>query len=235
MATKTHGGLVSFQVIPLNIRIQNAVLSYATYLKNLIWPMDLAVFYPHPKDTISTAALGVSALLILIITVWVIRTGKNHPYFPIGWFWYLGTMVPVTGIFQSGMQAMADRFAYLPFIGLYIMFSWGTCSLISKIKLKFHNGIYVGMILTVIPVLMVLTHNQLSLWRNSESLYTHTLQVTQNNYIIHYAMGDLMAQKGRLAEAKDHFVKAMQMEPYTGPQKRDNMLRCAPDQKGGAN
>lgn len=213
MAQKSHGGLVSFQVIPLNYRLENAVLSYAMYLKKLIWPMDLAVFYPHPMDTISITTLITAAIFLSAVTILVIVAGKAHSYLLVGWFWYLGTMIPVSGISQSGMQAMADRFAYVPFIGLYIMFAWGTSFLTSKIKLKFHDGIYVGIMLTVAPILMVLTHNQLSFWRNSETLYTHTLQVTRNNYIMHYAMGDLMVQKGRLAEAKNHFVKAMRIEP----------------------
>jgi Tfp pilus assembly protein PilF len=213
MAQRSHGGLASFQVIPLNIRIENAILSYAMYLKKLFWPIDLAVFYPHPMDTISNTALGISVLLLLGITVWIIKVGKKYPYLPVGWFWYLGTMIPVTGISQSGMQAMADRFAYIPFIGLYIILCWGTFSLINRLSPKYNYYAYIGLIIITISVLMALTRSQLDLWRDSETLYAHTLKVTQNNYIMHYAMGDIFAKKANLQEAKNQFHKAVQIEP----------------------
>lgn len=213
MAPMAHGGLVSLQTLPLDVRIENAILSYAMYLKKLFWPIDLAVFYPHPMDTISITAVGLSVLLLSGITVWVFTVGKKHPYLPVGWFWYLGTMIPVTGISQSGMQAMADRFAYVPFIGLYIMLCWGIFSLTNRLKPKYNYYAYIGIFIIIISVFMALTRNQLDLWRDSETLYTHTLKVTQNNYIMHYAMGDIFAKKGNLREAKNHFHKAARIEP----------------------
>lgn len=213
MAQKSHGGLVSFQVIPLNFRLENAVLSYAKYIKKLFWPVDLAVFYPHPMDTISIIALVIAALLLFGITILVIAAGKTHPYLPVGWFWYLGTMVPVSGISQSGMQAMADRFAYIPFIGLYILFSWGLFVILKKINENFNHYVFICIIIGVSSIFMGLTSRQLGFWRDSETLYAHTLKLTQNNYMMHYAMGDIYAKKGDLPAAKRHFHEAVQIEP----------------------
>jgi len=119
------GVLYNLLQFPLAIRLENALVSYVTYLGKTFWPVDLAVFYPHPLHTLPLWKSVGAAGLLLAISVAVLRLGKRHPYLPVGWFWYLGTLIPVIGLVQVGVQAMADRYTYIPLIGIFIMVAWG--------------------------------------------------------------------------------------------------------------
>ena len=122
---KNTGAMVGIQEFPLASRITNAVMSYVGYIGKMIWPVNLAVFYPYPENMPPAWRIFAAAVLLLIITIAVIRLGGKYKYLPVGWFWYLGTLVPVIGIVQVGLQSMADRYTYVPLIGLFIIVAWG--------------------------------------------------------------------------------------------------------------
>ena len=128
------GVLYNLPQFPLAVRLENALVSYVAYLGKTFWPLNLAVFYPHPLHTLPLwKAVGAGGLLLAVSTA-VLRLGKRHPYLPVGWFWYLGTLIPVIGLIQVGVQAMADRYTYIPLIGIFIMVAWGGWDLTRRIN-----------------------------------------------------------------------------------------------------
>jgi len=132
IAQKSGGAVMWTDSLPLNFRIPNALVSYLTYIGKMFWPSRLAVFYPHPRGTVSIWLAVVVALLLLALSIWVIRSARSRRYLLVGWLWYLGTLVPVVGLVQAGGQARADRYMYLPMIGLLIIITWGLCELAAK-------------------------------------------------------------------------------------------------------
>ncbi len=210
LAARSAGAVPSIEALPLGIRIGNAFISYIAYMGKMIWPINLAVFYPYPRGLILWQVMG-SVFLMIAITLVVIWRAKRTPYLATGWLWYIGTLVPVIGIVQAGTQAMADRYTYIPLIGLFIMVAWCFPSLIknSEIKKKvlFPAGI------AVLAIMSVLTWQQCSNWKNAITLYKHTLQVTKNNSMIHNNLGWYLFAEGRIEEAIDNYNKALQITP----------------------
>jgi tetratricopeptide (TPR) repeat protein len=203
--------LSSFESLPLIVRIENAAVSYVEYILKMIWPNPLAVLYPYSM-TLPIWKVVCTALLLLAITIVITLARKNHPYLIVGWLWYLITLLPVIGLFQAGIQSMADRFMYMPMIGLLIMAIYG----ISEMGRKWP---YIKLTLTVLGVLLiitltVLTREQVKFWRNSETLFRHTLKVTKNNYFIHNYLGAALAAQGKDQEALIHFDRSLEILPY---------------------
>ena len=207
-AAKSVGTIASLNILPLNKRISNAIVSYALYLKKLFWPIDLAVFYPHLD--LSLWQVSVAALFLLIITIIVCKYFHKYPYLPVGWFWYLGTLVPVIGIVQVGGQAMADRYAYLPFIGLFIIVTWGAADIFKKrISIKI-----IAMISAlIILALTVVAHCQVKYWRDTFTLFSHTLNVTKNNFIAHNGMASELLKQDKIEEAITHYNVMLILDP----------------------
>ncbi len=204
------GAVTSLNSLSLNERIANAVLSYSKYLGKLFWPIDLAILYPYPSDLNWVAVIG-AGILIILITAVAVKLGKRKPYLIVGWLWYMGTLVPVIGIAQSGLQAMADRFAYIPFIGIYIMIAWSIPEIFERLHIK--KRLYlIFSILFLLPI-MIITPKQLKYWRSSIPLYEHTLRVTQNNYVIHTNLGVVLENHGRVDEAISHYKKSLEINP----------------------
>jgi hypothetical protein len=214
-------GAVIF-TLPLKDRIANALVSYVTYIAKTIWPANLACFYPHPLDTLPLWQVGGSLLLLVSISVFVIRARQRCPYLPVGWFWYLGTLVPVIGLVQVGAQAMADRYTYVPLIGLFLITAWTAAEVGSKGS-ALRMSLWVGML---IPFLAVGSWLQAQSWQTSVTLFEHTLTVTRNNLIAHNNLGNnpnhatshnnlgsVFMQQGRLQEAIAHLSKAVQIDP----------------------
>ncbi len=192
-------------------RVVNAIISYVSYLGKIFWPVDLAMFYPYEDPFLQLPIAG--ALLILIaITITVIYTVKKLPFLFVGWFWYLGTLIPVIGLVQVGKQAMADRYTYLPSIGIGIMLIWGIVYLLPQEKLR--KIILIPAAVIVLSVLTFLTWQQCGYWKSSISLYNHALQITKNNDLAHYNLANALIKQGKTGEAIVHFSQAIAINPY---------------------
>jgi len=205
------GALGNTELLPLGIRIQNAIYSYVAYLGKAIWPTELAVFYPHPEGGLGVWRVGTSAMLLLAITAvaWILR--DKHKYFLSGWLWYLIAMLPMIGVVQVGRQAMADRYAYLPFIGLFIATVWGVSNLMARDRqLKFAEIAFASIILLGYGSVTFL---QIHYWNNSYTLFSHALEVTRHNGIAEDNFGVALMELGRPDLAMAHFQAAAEYIP----------------------
>ncbi len=204
------GAVSSLDMIPLKLRIANALVSYIAYIAKMFWPQRLAVFYPYPAEIPIWKIAGAS-LLLTAISLWVIRSMQRRPYLGVGWLWYLGTLVPVIGLVQVGAQGLADRYAYVTLIGLFIMIAWGVPEFWSKMSLP-RIGLY---LIAAISLLMLLTGSwfQNRHWRNSIGLFSHTLNMTSNNFVVHNGLGSALALKGRTTEAITQYSEALRIKP----------------------
>ena len=190
---------------PLGPRVENAVVSYAAYIVKMLWPSRLAVFYPYPHE-LPLWQIALSALLLAGISIFVLWERRSRPYLAVGWLWYLGTLVPVIGLIQVGAQARADRYTYLPMVGLSIMLAWGLREgLKSKVAI---SAAVVGCVACA-----VLCEAQIQYWRNSETLFRHALDVTRGNYLAHHNLGVALAGEGRFSEAIEQYQAALRIEP----------------------
>jgi protein O-mannosyl-transferase len=207
-AQQSGGAVASMTHIPFGLRVANAVVAYAAYLWKTVWPVELAVFYPHPLAWPAwQVALAVLVLAALSAGVWLAR----RRYLTIGWLWYLGTLVPVIGLVQVGDQALADRYTYVPLIGLFIAASWGLHELIQRRPRWRAAGI-----VAAAGVLLLLawgTRWQLSHWRNSETLFTRALAITKNNYVAHNNLGNVLDFSGRHELARMHYLETLRIRP----------------------
>ncbi|MGA2689853.1 MAG: tetratricopeptide repeat protein [Candidatus Korobacteraceae bacterium] len=198
---------------PLSIRLETAIVSYAQYLRDAVWPSRLAVFYPHPGNSLTAFQVCAALLLLLAITALVIDRWRQR-YLVTGWLWFLGTMVPMIGleaVGYQGMQGMADRYAYLPFIGLFIMICWGLSDWAEhrRISVVWLAGLsFVGL-----SILTVVAHRQIGYWSDSATLWSHTLQVTNRNWLAENNLGKILMSQGRVEEGVSHFLKATEIYP----------------------
>lgn len=195
-------------------RIANALVSYLEYLGKMIWPQSLSVFYPHPGNTLPVWKAIICASVLVGITIWVVRGFQRAPYLAMGWFWYLGTLVPVIGFVQVGEQAMADRYMYIPLIGIFITIAWGLPEWIKNLRQK----LLLVMAGIIIPLLMALTWNQVSYWKNSITLFKHAISVTENpspSFVVAYNnLGHALVNEHRYEEAVIQFRQAIKINPY---------------------
>jgi Tfp pilus assembly protein PilF len=196
---------------PIELRLENALVSYVTYIVKFFWPAHLAVFYPYPR-TVSRWEAFAAFILLASATALVIRTIPTRPYLFVGWLWYLITLIPVIGIIQVGAQARADRYTYIPMVGLSIMLAWSLADALKRRpQLK---PVFVTFAACACGCCAFLTFTQLQYWKNSESLFRHALEVTQDNYVAHHNYGLAIAdQPGRLPEAISHYQAALQIQP----------------------
>jgi len=208
---RAAGNIISVNVLPLKIRAANSTVSYAEYIGKMIWPNQLAVFYPLDSGSLSVWQIASAALLLSGISIWVIWLSPKYKYLLVGWLWYLGTLVPVIGLVQVGNQAMADRYTYLPSIGVFIMIAWGFADL--SARWRFGKIIFRTAAITTLAILLICTRMQVKLWKNSFTLFEHTLKVTQNNYIIHNNYGIALSQAGRPDEGILQFRRSLQINP----------------------
>jgi Flp pilus assembly protein TadD len=207
----TAGTTQMGETVPLAVRIENAVMSYVAYLGKTVWPMDLAVFYPYPMAApLLWQTLG-AAVILIAVTAAVIWQMRRRPYLAVGWFWYLGTLVPVIGLVQVGEQAMADRFTYIPLIGIFIAAVWGVADALAARPIR--AKVLVPVSAAVLVACSALTWRQLGYWTNSESLFRHALALTQDNWLAHVNLGTALLVQGRLSEAADHFNEALRIRP----------------------
>jgi hypothetical protein len=186
LVQQSSRAVVSLDMLPLKFRILNALVSYAGYIEKLFWPGCLAVFYPHLGRNISILYAIISAGLLLSATVLVILFAKNHRYLVTGWFWYIGTLVPVIGIIQVGIQGMADRYSYITLTGLLIIIAWAMPDLLAKWRYK--KIVLASLSLLIVSTMSICTYNQLRYWRNTSTLFQHAIDVTKDNFM---AMNEL--------------------------------------------
>jgi len=206
------GGAVS-TALTLGERIANAVVSYARYMRKMFWPDDLSVLYPHPGHWPFWQVVA-CAVLLAVICALVGVLGRRRPYLIMGWLWFLGTMVPVIGLVQVGIQSMADRYTYVPLIGLFIMVVWGIADLADERLPQLWRGRALAAGAAVSLVLCAaLTIRQVHFWRNSETLFKRAVQVTRNNYLAHNNLGFYYSGKGRLAEAMEQYRQSLKIKP----------------------
>jgi tetratricopeptide (TPR) repeat protein len=204
------GTISSLDKLPLEIRIGNALVSYAKYMAKMIWPEHLAVLYPHPIILPLWEVAG-ATLLLVIITVPAFLFRRGYPYLIVGWLWYLGTLLPMIGLVQAGVQGMADRFTYIPMIGLSIMVVYGISDIITGRRCSTVAIAILGVLWLLF--LTISTTYRVQVWRNSVSLFTHTLNVTVNNYIIENNLGITLARQGKDNEAAARYKRALAINP----------------------
>jgi len=209
IAQQSGEAIMPLQRLSLIERITNAFVSYATYIIKMFWPVDLAVFYPHPGMW-PVWQVCVSILLLAGISTYVWKL-SDHPYLRVGWLWYLGTLVPVIGIVQVGSQSMADRYTYIPLIGLFIMIAWGIPNILRQWRYK-RPVLFLSAGL-VLLFLMICTGLQVRHWENSISLFRHAVNVTEGNSTTINNLGNALARKGFLDEAILQYKEAIDLQP----------------------
>ena len=211
LAEREWGAAISLDVIPIRVRIGNALVSYVNYIVKMIWPSNMAVFYPLNPESLQWWQIAGSCLLLAAISLLALRVVRQRPYFTVGWLWYLGTLIPVIGLVQIGSQSMADRYTYIPLIGLFVIVAWGVPDLAARWR---HREIWLATSATfLLLILMVVSFKQVGYWKNSITLYEHTLKVTSNNYIIHYNLGMALVDEGQVDAAIDHYLQALRIKP----------------------
>jgi len=203
------GSIASLEAYPLYVRIANVLVSYASYMGKIIWPCCMAVFYPHP-DKLTMHKVVIAFLLFVSLNGFAIKSMKNHPWATVGWLWYIGTLVPVIGLVQVGLQSRADRYTYLPYIGLFIIIVWGSEQLLLKWGVK-KRGVALIMVI-VLTVLTGLSSLQLTHWKNSIKLFTHAINVTDDNYLAHNNLGQAILERGGTDKAIYHFEEAIRIK-----------------------
>jgi tetratricopeptide (TPR) repeat protein len=218
----------SVEAFPLTVRIANGLTSYVAYIGKTIWPADLAIFYPHPGDALPIWKAAGAGLLLVFISMGAIGAVKRYPYLTVGWLWYLGTLVPVIGLVQVGSQAMADRYTYVPLIGLFIIAAWGLYDLAGKWRHR--RAICVIAAGAMLLALTICTWRQLHHWHDSISLWKRALDVTDENYVTHNNLGAALYEKDRLEEAIAHYYQALKIKP--DQVEAHNNLAVALDKQG---
>jgi tetratricopeptide (TPR) repeat protein len=217
---------------PLGIRVENALFSYLRYIGKILWPAGLAVPYPHPGAALTLLQVGGAAILLAGVTVAALLLRQSKPYAATGWFWFLGTLVPVIGLVQVSDQAMADRYAYVPLVGLSVALVWGAADVIAKLARK--QAVAISLSIPLLAVLATSTGRQVGHWRDNVSLFRNTARVTKENNLafvsmalrqrelaksgmtmasVEITMGDEMARHRKFEEAAAHYLKSLEHDP----------------------
>jgi Tfp pilus assembly protein PilF len=211
MAQQEAGAISTLEIVPFKLRIANGLVSFVAYMGKMIWPQDLAVFYPHPISDLQIWKPVAAGLFLLIVSTVALWVAQRCRYVLVGWLWYLGTLVPVIGLVQVGEQAMADRYTYVPLIGLFIVVVWGFADLVKG----WRSRRWVVSVSAAVMVLALMAGSwlQVAHWKNSVKLFKHALDATSNNYVAHYNLGNALAPQGKLTGAVSHYNKALQINP----------------------
>jgi protein O-mannosyl-transferase len=210
IAERGVGALPTLDAMPLSLRLDNALIAYIRYLGKTIWPVHLSFFYPHPLHWPAWQVYAAGAILVSI-SLWVLQRGRRDRYLPVGWLWFLGTMVPVIGLIQVGSHAMADRYSYIPLVGLFIMAVWGGGQFLRHGR--FPRRLPAILWGVVLLILAVCSWWQVQYWRNSLTLFSHAIAVTQRNYLAHNNYGAVLMDQGKYEQAAEHFRMVLQIKP----------------------
>jgi tetratricopeptide (TPR) repeat protein len=209
-AQQRGGTVAEVRELPLGARVGNALISYCRYLEKLFWPTDLTIYYTHPGYWPFGEVL-LAGLLLVGLSGLIFLVRRRHPYLLMGWLWYGGTLVPVIGLVQVGEQAMADRYAYIPSVGVLIMVIWGAKALTRRWHARQRMLFVAGLAAAV--CCLGLTWQQLGYWRNSETLFRHALAITENNYVAHFSLGRAFLNQGRTDAAISQFQATLRLKP----------------------
>ena len=205
------GAIASLDRVTLSDRLENALLAYLVYLRKFAWPSDLAVFYPHAGGQLPLWKPLLAAALLLGATLVALRAARRRGYLAVGWLWFLGMLVPTIGLVQVGSQALADRYMYLPLAGLAIALAWGMADVVGTRGRR--GAALAGAALLVVALLAGVTRAQLRHWQDSLALFSHALEVTEENHVAHAFLGAAYAEHGRLAETIGHYREAVRIRP----------------------
>ena len=217
-AQQAAGAVRSTTQFSFGVRLADAICAYAMYLWKMVWPARLAPLYPHPGDSLAAWQVGVAALILIAITAFVLRL-RHLRYLLVGWFWFLGILVPVIGLVQIGDAAMADRYAYIPLIGVFLMIAFGLADWAEQRKL----GLWLAISALVVTLALAFTtHGQIGYWQSSYDLWAHALAVTDNNFVAEDNLGGALILEGKEEEAHPHFEAAARINPRD-PMSRSNL------------
>jgi tetratricopeptide (TPR) repeat protein len=226
-AQRAGGAVRSANEFPVSVRIENATVAYLDYVRRLFWPTRLAALYPHPGDSLRAWQVGLAVLLVIGVTL-LVMISKTRRYLAVGWFWYLGALVPMIGLVQVGQQATADRYMYLPMIGLLIMLCWAAADWAGEAQARtVAVGIAVAMILVALGGLTI---RQAALWHDSETLWSRTIAVTGENHVARVNLGQTFLDQGRTEEAAVQFREAVRIQ-QNDPAAHLNLGNCERRQK----
>lgn len=209
-AQAAYGAIQSTQMLPLDMRLSNALVSYVKYIVMLLYPANLGMGYAYDYSLPAWQIRG-SVLLLALITAFCVWQRRNRKYLIVGWLWFVGTLIPVIGIVQVGSQSMADRYTYVPYFGLFIILVWGVAEFVPKLRLNFSSTVVVAAI--PIAVLSFLAFNQTSYWQNSIKLYSHTLNAGQGNFLTMHNLCSALTGQNRFAEAEVQCLNSIQADP----------------------
>ena len=211
MKAEASGGAIhGASQYSLLLRLETAVISYARYLGKALWPSKLVALYPHPTHLYPVWEVAAAAALLMLITAVAVRA-RNRRYLAVGWFWFLGSLVPMIGLVQVGGHALADRFAYIPFIGLFLILTWLAADWAKAYQLR-AAWLAVAAVAWLLA-LGILTYRQVGYWHDIPSFWGRTLALTENNYVAHDTLGEYLARQGRTEEAVGHFRAALAIRP----------------------
>jgi len=210
IAQEQGGAMKTLDAIPLEPRAGNAVIAYVKYIGKMFWPADLAMLYPFP-GSIPLWQVFCASLLLLLVSALAIVWRRRHPYLVTGWFWFLVTLVPVIGIVQVGGQSMADRYTYIPLTGLFLACAWGVSDLLQG--WRYRKAVLPVLAAMVVAASGAVAWRQVGYWRDNITLYRHTLEITDGNYLIRNNYGIALAQEGRLDEAIDRYLASLKIDP----------------------
>jgi len=208
IAQKRGGALAPPESYSFVVQLSNALVAYAAYLGKMIWPLNLAVLYPHPGMRPLWQVIG-AIVVIVGISALAVSWARRRPWFAVGWLWYLGTLVPVIGLVQVGIQSMADRYAYMPLIGIYMVLAWGSHEVLHQWRKP--PLALAGIVVTA--VLMLIAWHQIRYWENSITLYSHALEITDANWLIHNGLGNCYAKTNQIDKAINQYQEAIRIKP----------------------
>jgi tetratricopeptide (TPR) repeat protein len=209
-AQKSGDSIVPLDAYPLLFRISNAFISYVSYVGKMIWPSNLAIIYPY-NIILPTLNILAAILIVLGISLLAVRFFKSRPWFIVGWFWYLGTLIPVIGLVQVGTQSMADRYTYIPLIGLFIILAWALFEFLAR--WSYQKLRFAVITLGVAGVLMAIAWQQVGYWKNSVTIFKRAVDVTDKNFVAHNNLGHGLLMQGKTTEAFEHFKKSSEINP----------------------
>lgn len=204
------GAMDALEHVTFSHRLGNAFVSYCQYSFRMVWPENLAVLYPY-NENLTWGSVFISSFFLIFVSGYALLRFRKYPWFFVGWFWFLGTLVPVIGIVQVGSQAMADRYTYIPSIGFFIIISYFLAKGIMIFQIN--NKYIVAFTLVITLILSCATRKQVNYWKNGETLFSRTIEVTDNNYIAHHNLGYKLYSRGDLSKAIVHYEKAISLKP----------------------
>ena len=211
LAQQRGAALVASEVLPLGVRLPNAVVAYGAYLVKTVWPVNLAVFYPYPVTPPAFRQWGSALAVLAGVTAFVFTRRRRHPFLLVGWCWYLGTPVPVIGVVKVGAQFMADRYTYVPLVGVFIAATWGVPLLCGALpRRKFVLAATAG---AVLAACTAFSWFQVGTWRDSATLFDHAIRAVPDNWLAHNNLGAVLANAHRAEEAASHYREALRIKP----------------------